>query len=189
MNKKEVLIRLAAIANKLDEKGAHNSASALTDVMRKVSQANPWWQNKAGEPLYNPKAISAEESTSYGENRYDDDNDYQDDGRAERQSERFQDVFENWASHQKDLPVLQQKVNTDLQDMLEQYILGTPISKHQTTWWNDPDTMHDVLDAAKIAILNDTDIMQAINSVPAEGQQNYQHYGSEDFGWDGGRED
>lgn len=191
MNKREVLVKLAAIANKLDAKGAHSSASALTDVMRRVSQANPWWQNESGEPMYSPEAIRAEESADsrYDGDRHDDDYSYQDDGRAEEQSERFQGVFDNWASSQEDLSVLQQKVNGDLRDMLEQYILETPNSNHQTTWWNDPDTMHDVLDAAKIAILNDTDIMQAINSVPAEGQQGYQYEGPEDFGWDGGRED
>lgn len=79
--------------------------------------------------------------------------------------------------------------NTDLREILESYILDTPNSKHQSTWFDDPDTMHNVLDAAKNAMLSGTDVMEAINSVPAEGQHRQQYEGPEDLGWDGGRED
>lgn len=234
MDRKNVLINLAAIANKLDKHGAYREANVLTGVMKRVSQT-PWWQNEAAEPMYSPDAIRAEESYMPDpEDFADPDNDNRwmnaDDGKAEARSDRFRDVYRAWLPYQSDLSVLQKKIdddarnqhmqkglshlenyknspnfmgeeewmkkleresprNTDLREILESYILDTPNSKHQSTWFDDPDTMHNVLDAAKNAMLSGTDVMEAINSVPAEGQHRQQYEGPEDLGWDGGRED
>lgn len=239
MNKKQILASLAAIANNLDAQGAHSSASALTDVMRRVSQSTPWWQNEAGEPLYSPDAIRAEERASE-DYRYEPDDflndDYDpEDGWAEEQSERFQGVFDNWVASQPDLDkvvqhfisgeqsqymqangeklaleaektrqrIIQQSGEDtfdekrfydtrmphaqgfDLRGWMEDQILANPNSHHQMTWGEDPDTMHNVLDAVKQAMINNTNIMDAINSVPAEGQSGHQYEGREDFGWGG----
>lgn len=234
MNKKQILASLAAIANSLDAQGEHNSASALTDVMRRVSQSTPWWQNDAGEPLYSPEAIRTEERASddyrYEPDDYDrtDEDDF-DDGTGEMLADRFNDIYNNWASHQEDLPAVEQKMyedawNAHLQQSAphiekmqskykgdpdlfdaDRYLVNTwhghpefkdvaelifsPKSVHRGTRFEDPDTLHNILDAAKAAVINGTDVLAAINSVPAEGQHGRQYEGPEDFGWDGGRED
>lgn len=226
MNKKEVLVSLAAIANGLDAQGEHNSASALTDVMRRVSQSTPWWQNEAGEPMYSPEAIRAEENfqPDYDpyvnlDGRYD-----SDDGTGEAQTERFNEIYDYWASQQPDMELLQAQyadnlmkeamaqaspeiemrkqrfpnfdgeryltnkywslMNPDLKSDLEQFVLA---NSHHKNWSGDPDTIHDILDAAKAAILNGADragIQVVVNSVLG-GEPGY-YKGPEDFG---GRED
>jgi hypothetical protein len=71
MHKKLVLANLAAVANRLDERGIHDGADALTQVMQRISQ-NAWWQNDAGEPMYSPEAIRSEERAD-SEREYDQD--------------------------------------------------------------------------------------------------------------------
>lgn len=225
MNKKTVLADLAAVANMLDEHGAHEDADVVTDVMERVSQT--WWQNDAGEPMYSPEAIRAEERAD-SEREYNPDDYLHDerhsmeDDRAEEQGHNYEDVFDNWAASQQDLPMIEQKLKEnewakhqqnhagdieqrkqkfpdtfneeqylknnwfepDLKSTLEGYILGNSSSVHRDTWFDDPDTMHNILDAAKSAIINGTDIMSAVNSIPANGQDT--HYPErEDFGWGG----
>lgn len=227
MNKKKVLADLAAVANMLDTQGSYKEANVVTEVMKRVAN-RPWWQNEAGEPMYSPEAIRAEENYTpeYDPDAYlsDRDRDF-DDGLGEMLQDRFEGVYENWASHQKDLPVVEQKMHDDkwsahqqssapeIEKRQKQYpdtfnpdqylkntwfapefkgdvaeLIFSPQSVHKDTRFEDPDTLHNILDAAKAAVMNGTDILAAINSVPAEGQ--YGGYeGPEDFGWDGGRED
>lgn len=247
MNQKQVLINLAAIANALDERKAYAYANAITQVMKRVAQqpmdddylSRPWWQNEAGEPMYSPEAIRAEERASE-DYRYEPDDflndDYDpEDGWAEEQSERFQGVFDNWAASQPDLDkaiqnfihaeqsrymwgngqqleleaqkarqrIIQQSGEDtfdekkfydtriphaqgfDLRGWMEDQILANSNSHHQTTWDGEPDTMHDILDAVKQAMIKNTNIMDAINSVPAVGSGQQHYEGREDFGWGG----
>ena len=226
MNKKDVLKSLAEIADEFDNQGAFKSANVITQVMKRVSQT-AWWQNEAGEPMYSPEAIHAEENyvPEHDPDMYDD-RDY-DDGEAEARSEQFQDLYDLWASGQPDMEVVQQAYkdklwadaraqaapeieirkqrnpedfneelylrnkfwlsdNPDLKDNLEQMIL---VQSPHRDWSGDPDTMHDVLDAVKQAILSGGDIKAAIESVPAANTQGYAYEGREDLGWDGGHED
>lgn len=71
MNKTNVMKSLVRIANKLDERGMTKEADAITDVATRVAQ-HSWWQNEAGEPLYSPEAIRAEER-DWSEPDFDDD--------------------------------------------------------------------------------------------------------------------
>lgn len=226
MDKKDVLKSLAEIADEFDNQGAFKSANVITQVMKRVSQT-AWWQNEAGEPMYSPEAIRAEENyvPEHDPDMYDD-RDY-DDGEAEARSEQFQDLYDLWASGQPDMEVVQQAYkdklwadaraqaapeieirkqrnpedfneelylrnkfclsdNPDLKDNLEQMIL---VQSPHRDWSGDPDTMHDVLDAVKKAILSGGDIKAAIESVPVSNSQGYAYEGPEDLGWDGGRED
>jgi|GEM_PF-4190311 len=229
MDKKDVLKSLAEIANEFDKQGAFKSANVVTDVMKRVSQT-AWWQNEAGEPMYSPEAIRAEENyvPEYDPDVYNDRDDYGD-VEAEARSEQFQDLYDLWASGQPDMKVVQQAYNDklwadaradaaqhiekmkndpwkkhdfnedqylrnkygvsdnpDLKDDLEQLIL---VQSPHRDWSGDPDTMHDVLDAVKQAILSGGDIKATIESVPAANTQGYAYQGPEDLGWDGGRED
>lgn len=233
MNKKDVLKSLAEIADEFDNQGAFKSANVITQVMKRVSNT-PWWQNEAGEPMYSPEAIRAEER-AMSEPPPDDGSDgwwdaHGDNGRfdGEELTAKFNDVYDYWASQQPDIEALEAQyadnlmkeavakaspeierrkqlypdfdaerylanqywslMNPDLKSDLEQFILA--YSPHQD-WSGDPDTMHNILDAAKAAILGGADragIQAAVDSVPA-GNKYSQYEGPEDLGWDGGRED
>lgn len=230
MNQKQVLINLAAIANVLDEHKAYVYANSVTQVMKRVAQQHPWWQNEAGEPMYSPEAIRAEEAyVPEPDDILDNDRDDFDDGTGDMLAGRYEDIYNNWASYQEDLQAVDQKILDDKRNRhmqkglehLEKYknhysfmgedewmkklerempnyvdfkddvseLIFSPESIHRETYFEDPDTLHNILDAAKAAVINGTDMLAAINSVPAEGQHGSQYEGPEDLGWDGGRED
>ena len=43
MNNREVIAKLAAVADKLDSIGSHSEADALTEVMKRVAEYYPDW--------------------------------------------------------------------------------------------------------------------------------------------------
>lgn len=233
----QVLRDLYSCANELDSKELFAEADAVSLVMKKLAQYGPY--NEAGEPIMSGEDWAREQRADeqsawerqFDEDDRDDPRHMAENDRAEEQSEKFQDLFDLWASEQNpeelqyatanyvtgakqawmdsqasEIAMRQQRypdtfdvnqyINNkmplglkhfDLKEAAEYWILGNKQSQHQN-WFNDPDTMHEVLDAIKNAMLSGGDIMSAINSVPAEGQDSY-YEGPEDFGWDGGREE
>jgi len=69
--KSSLLVNLLRCSNSLDSSGFYKEADELTKLAQR-----PWWQNEAGEPLYSPEAIRAEENAD-SEPYYDyDDRDF-----------------------------------------------------------------------------------------------------------------
>lgn len=144
MNKKQVLANIAAVANRLDERGRYSDANELTKIMGRIANSSfdeeftptrPWWQNEAGEPLYSPEAIRAEEMAG-GERGHDpeeydgsdiDYNGYDDDDGFH---EFFKSTYQDWEPRQKDLDTVEQMYTENQKhDFLKQW--GPEIEKRK----------------------------------------------------------
>lgn len=102
----------------------------------------------------------------------------------EQRKQQYPDTFDPESYIRNKMPYA--AYNFDLKDEAEQWILANPASQHRDWDTDDPDTMHQVLDALKQAILNHESPMTAINSVPATGSSAGDHHNyREDFGWGG----
>lgn len=171
-HKSSYVLEFIKCASILDELGFYKEA----DQVIKLAQNRSWWQNEAGEPMYSPEAIRAEESHQH-EPEYDPDSflsEGKDDDDGWEQSDLYNDIFDHWAKNQDQstLEMLNKKFNhpelgqLDPKAELEELILGDKRSRHHKKWDKYEPTISYILEAVKNAILNDSDIMEAINSIP-----------------------